>query len=133
MFSIFASLQVGKYAEYCISSNKHWALNKCCPVISVAPSGIHIEISASPSDKRCTYKCGASQNSYYILLVAKPKYIWNQYAKKTMKILLIFRFFQYIQFIDSENLCFILFQRKNDKISTFNIINFTNFEISPTL
>ena len=28
IFSIFANLQVGKYAEYCISSNKHLALNK---------------------------------------------------------------------------------------------------------
>ena len=28
IFSIFTNLQVGKYAEYCISSNKHQASNK---------------------------------------------------------------------------------------------------------
>ena len=33
--------------RYRISSNKCWASNKGCPVISTAPLGIHIEISAS--------------------------------------------------------------------------------------
>ena len=44
-----------------------------------------------------------------------------------MKILLIFRFFNYIWFVDSENLCFIL-TRKNDKV--LNIVHFPNFEIN---
>ena len=40
---------------------------------------------------------------------ASPKYIWTYYTvQKTMKILSIFRFFNYIWFIDSKNLCFIL-------------------------
>ena len=44
-----------------------------------------------------------------ILLEVKPKCIWTYYANhKTTKILLIFRFYHYILFIDSENLCFIL-------------------------
>ena len=37
-----------------------------------------------------------------------------------MKILLIFRFFDYILFIDSENLCFILIlKEENDKVLSF--------------
>ena len=48
IFSTFTSLQVSKYAEYCISSYKGKTPNKHCPLISVAPLGIHIEISASP-------------------------------------------------------------------------------------
>ena len=34
--------------KYRISSNKSLASNKYCPLISAAPWGIHIEISASP-------------------------------------------------------------------------------------
>ena len=41
---------------------------------------------------------------------------------------LIFRFFHYIGFIDSEHLCFIL--QKNDEVLTINIVHFPNFEIS---
>ena len=52
---------------------------------------------------------------------------------KTMKILLTFRFFYYIWFIDSENLFHSYFKRKNDKVSTFNIVHFQNFEISTSL
>ena len=78
--------------KYRIASNKRWASNKHRPLISVAPLG----------------------DSYYILLVAKLKYVWNLYANnKTMKILLVFRFFHYIWFIDSENFCFILILREN--------------------
>ena len=52
---------------------------------------------------------------------------------KTMKIFLIFRLFNYIWFIDSENLCFILILReKNDKVLTFNVVHFPNFGISPS-
>ena len=48
-----------------------------------------------------------------------------------MKIMLIFRFFKYIWFIDSENLCFILMlKEKNGKVLTCNIVHFPNFEIS---
>ena len=51
-----------------------------------------------------------------------------------MKILLIFRFFDYILFIDSENLCFILIlKEENDKVLTFNIVHFPNFELSASL
>ena len=49
---------------------------------------------------------------------------------KTMKILLTFRFFYYIWFIDSENLFHFYFKRKNDKVLTFNIVHFPNFQIS---
>ena len=50
---------------------------------------------------------------------------------KTMKIFLIFRFFHYIWFIDSENLCFILIlKEKNDKVLTLNVVHFPNFGIS---
>ena len=60
--------------------------------------------------------------------------MWNYYANnKTMKILLIFRFFYYIRFIDSENLCFILTFEKNDKVLTLNIVQFSNFEINNVL
>ena len=52
---------------------------------------------------------------------------------KTMKILLTFRFFYYIWFVDSENLFHSYFKRKNDKVSTFNIVHFQNFEISTSL
>ena len=46
-----------------------------------------------------------------------------------MKILL-FRFFHYIWFIDSENLFHSYFERKNDKVLTFHVIPFPNFERS---
>ena len=47
------------------------------------------------------------------------------------EILLTFRFFHYIWLIDSENLCFIsYFERKYDKVLTFNIVQFPNFKIS---
>ena len=49
-----------------------------------------------------------------------------------MKILLIFRSFHYIGFIDSEHL-FHYFERKSDKVLTFNIAHFPNFEISAPL
>ena len=40
--------------------------------------------------------------------------IWNQHAKnKAMKIVLMFRYFYHIWFIDSENLFFILILREN--------------------
>ena len=47
----------------------------------------------------------------------------------------MFRFFYYIWFIDCENLCFIknLFERKNDKVLTFDIVLFPNFKISASL
>ena len=35
------------YNIYHISSNKHWATNKRCPLISTAPLTINIEINAS--------------------------------------------------------------------------------------
>ena len=47
-----------------------------------------------------------------------------------MKILLVFRFFHYIWFIDSENLFHSYFDRKYDKVLTFNIAHFSNFEVS---
>ena len=47
-----------------------------------------------------------------------------------MKILLAFRFFYYIWFIDSKNLCSILILKNNDKVLIFNIVHFANFEIS---
>ena len=51
-----------------------------------------------------------------------------------MKILLIFRFFHYIWFTDSEKLCFILIlKEKNGKVLTFNLAHFPNFEISASL
>ena len=51
-----------------------------------------------------------------------------------VKILLTFRLFHYIWFIDSENLCFLLIlKEKNDKVLTFNIVHVTNFEISDSL
>ena len=49
-----------------------------------------------------------------------------------MKILLVFRFFHHIWFIDSENL-FLISKEKNDKVSTFNIVYFLKFEISPSV
>ena len=50
-----------------------------------------------------------------------------------MKILLIFRFFHYVWFIDSENLFHSYFERKYDKVLTLNIVHFSNFEISASL
>ena len=52
---------------------------------------------------------------------------------KTIKILLAFKFFYYILFIDSENLFHHYFERKNDKVLTLNIVHFPNFEISAAL
>ena len=51
-----------------------------------------------------------------------------------MKILLTFRFFNYIWFIDSENLFYSYFERKNDdKVLTFNIFHLPNFKIRAPL
>ena len=50
-----------------------------------------------------------------------------------MKILFIFIFFYYIWFIDSENLFYSYFERKNDKVLTFNIVYFLDFEVSASL
>ena len=50
-----------------------------------------------------------------------------------VKIMLIFRSFHYTWFIDSENLFPSYFERKNDKVFTFNIVHFPNFEISASL
>ena len=50
-----------------------------------------------------------------------------------MTILLIFKFFHYIWFIDNENLCFNFILKKNDTVLTFNIVHFLNFEISVSL
>ena len=53
-----------------------------------------------------------------------------------MKILLIFRFFHYIWFADSEKLCFILFLKEKitfKKKMAFKIAHFPNFEISVSL
>ena len=44
--------------------------------------------------------------------------------------LLIFRFFLYLLFIDSEN---SILKEKNDKFLSFNIVNFPNFETSASL
>ena len=46
-----------------------------------------------------------------------------------MKILFIFRFFHFIWFADSENLCFILIL-KEKMFLIFNIVHFPNFETS---
>ena len=47
---------------------------------------------------------------------------------------MIFGFFHYIWFNAIENLCFILVLNKNnDKVLTFNIDHFPNFEISTSL
>ena len=59
----------------------------------------------------------------------------------SMKILLIFRFFYYVWFIDSENLRFVPTLKekttitilKEEKVLTFNIANFPNLEISAPL
>ena len=48
--------------------------------------------------------------------------------------LLIFRFFHYIWFINGENLCFILIlKEKIDNFLAFNIVHIPNFEISASL
>ena len=49
---------------------------------------------------------------------------------KTMKLLLILRFFHYIWLIDSE---YSHFERKYYKVLTFNIVHFPNFEMSTSL
>ena len=54
--------------------------------------------------------------------------------KKRMKILLIFRAFQYIWFIVNEDLCFILIlTEKNDIALTLNIVHFSKLEIRASL
>ena len=54
--------------------------------------------------------------------------------KKRMKILLIFRTFQYIWFIVNEDLCFILIlTEKNDIALTLNIVHFSKLEIRASL
>ena len=51
-----------------------------------------------------------------------------------MEILLIFRFLHDILFIGSENLCWnSYFEIKNEKILTFNIVHFRNFDMSASL
>ena len=42
IFNTFANLQVGKYAEFHISSNKHWASNKRLPQVSPTPNSFKI-------------------------------------------------------------------------------------------
>ena len=107
-------------------------------MVNIAASKNSYRISSNKrraSNKRRTPKCSAYWNSYNILLVGKPKCIWNWYANnKTTKIMLKFRFFHYIWFFDSENLCFILIlKRKNEKVLIFNIVHFPNFKISASL
>ena len=117
--------------KYHISSNKCRTSNKHCPLISAASMGIYSEISASTLIKHRSFKCRTYQNSYYILVVAKAKCIYDQYANnKTAKILLTFRFFHHIWYIDGENLCFIFNLEKNGKVLIFNFVHFPNFEIS---
>ena len=72
---------------YRISSNKRRASNKRLPLTSAAPLNTAlIRIVA------------------IYLLQAKAKCIWTSYANnKTMKILLIFRFFHCIWFVDSDS------------------------------
>ena len=99
--------------SYRISSNKRRASNKRHTF------GYAHRNKRLPSNKRRTSKYDTDQNSYYILLETKPKFIWTQYANnKTMKILLIFRYFHYIWFIDSEKLCFILILK--EKMTSFD-------------
>ena len=51
-----------------------------------------------------------------------------------MKILLIFRFFVYIRFVDFENLCVILIlKEKMTNVMTFNIVHFPNFKCLPQI
>ena len=52
-----------------------------------------------------------------------------------MKVLLIFRFCHYIWFIDSKILLMYhsYFERKDDKVLTFDIVHFPNFEINASL
>ena len=50
-----------------------------------------------------------------------------------MQILLIFRFFHYIWFIDSENLSFTLILKEKMTVLTLNIAHFCKFEISASL
>ena len=45
----------------------------------------------------------------------------------------MFRYFHYIWFIDGENLFHSYFEKKNDKVLTFNIVYFPNCEISASL
>ena len=55
-------------------------------------------------------------------------------TKKGMKILLIFRVFQYIWFIVNEDSCFILIlNEKNDIALTLNIVRFSKLEIRASL
>ena len=55
-------------------------------------------------------------------------------TKKGMKILLIFKVFQYIWFIVNEDLCFILIlNEKNDIALTLNIVRFSKLEIRASL
>ena len=51
------------------------------PMISAAPLGIHIVISASPLIN--VSKCGAYWNSYYIRLVAKWKNAYGSNMQTT--------------------------------------------------
>ena len=55
-----------------------------------------------------------------------------------MKILLIFRFYNYIWCENSENVCFILIhsyfeKKRKEKVLTINIVHFPIFEISASL
>ena len=50
-----------------------------------------------------------------------------------MKILMISRFFNHIWFTDKEHLFHSYFEKKYDKVLTFNIVHFLNFEISASL
>ena len=69
-----------------------------------------------------------------VLLVARPKCVWNQYSyNKTMKKLLIFRFFHYIWFNYSENLCFIFILKEKIKVFAFNIVHIPYFEVCDCL
>ena len=123
-YEIHLNISTINLNNYRISSSKCRSSNKRWPLISAAaPLGFHIEISP-PSNKRPPSKCGAYQNSYYILLVAKPKCIWKYCG---------YLGFQCISFIDSEKLCFLLVLKKKNKILTSNILYFANFEISASL
>ena len=73
---------------------------------------------------------GDNSKFFYVLFLSYSRGLFDN---KTMKILLIFRFFYYTWFIDSENLFYSNFERKNYKGLTFNNVHSANFEISASL
>ena len=107
------------FAEYELQQSDPYSINRIMrPLCSPSPL-----ISSAPLNTALI------RIVTVLLLEAKPTCIWIQYDKnKTTTTLLIFRFFHYMWFIDSKNLCFI-FILKEKMTRFFHLLLFISLTL----